>query len=121
MEVTLKKIMIKQFDNVMTSILDDFIKNMIVSDESLTEEQKTLFKDKVEVYKTKVKEGIKNDNKKKKREKGIRKPTRYNMYMAEKMAEFKKNESTLSNNEKFAKIASQWQDDKATWGLTKED
>jgi hypothetical protein len=114
MEATLKKVMIKQFELVSNSVLDSFL-NKITSNESINEATKKILEETVATYKTELKESIKNDNKKKKKEKGTRKPTKYNRYMAQKMAEFKEKGSELSNNEKFAKIAAQWKQDKDSW------
>jgi hypothetical protein len=114
MEATLKKIMIKQFELISNSILDSLL-NKIASDDTIIDTTKKTLEEVIINYKAELKESIKNDNKTKKREKGTRKPTKYNRYMAQKMAEFKESGSDLSNNEKFAKIASQWKQDKDSW------
>ncbi len=120
MEATLKKVMIKQFELISNSILDSLL-NKIMTNESINDSTKTILEETISNYKVELKESIKNDNKKKKKEKGIRKPTKYNRYMAQKMAEFKEKGSELSNNEKFAKIAAQWKQDKDSWVDTSEN
>ncbi len=114
MESVLKKGMIKQFEVISMSILNDFL-NKVKTDESIEEKYKELFVEKIQNYQVELKDSIKNDNKRKKKEKGTRKPTRYNKYMAKKMAELKESHPELSNNDKFAKIAAQWKVEKDTW------
>jgi hypothetical protein len=115
MDMTLlKKTMQKQFEMTYVAVLDNLLSN-VNSDETLTDETKKLFEDKVTNFKVELKEALKNDSKKKKREKGTRQPTRYNRYMKIKMAELKTSEPDLSNNDKFAKIASLWKQEKDTW------
>ncbi len=117
MDSALKKIVNKQLIETVSAVLDDFFKTKIETDtDSLSVEVKQKIKEIMDSYKTEVKEGVKGDNKKlKKTTKGTRTPTKYNRYMKQKMAELKANEPDLSNNEKFAKIAAQWKEDKDTW------
>ncbi len=119
MDSALKKVINKQLIETVSVVLDDFFKIMIDNTETdtLSVDVKQTIKDKIDLYKTEIKDGIKMDNKKQKKSttKGTRKPTKYNRYMAQKMAELKEKEPDLSNNDKFAKIAAQWKEDKDTW------
>ncbi len=113
----LRKTLNKQLGDIVGVTLDEFYKTKIDTDSSLSTEVKQSIKDMMDAYKSEMKDGIKNDNKKTKKSaaKGTRKPSRYNRYMAQKMAELKESEPDLSNNDKFAKIAAQWKLDKDTW------
>ncbi len=113
----LRKTLNKQLGDIVVVTLDEFYKTKIDTVSSLSTEVKQSIKDMMDAYKSELKDGIKTDNKKTKKSatKGTRKASRYNRYMAQKMAELKESHPELSNNDKFAKIAAQWKVDKDSW------
>jgi hypothetical protein len=116
MDSSLKKVFNKMQVEISATVADDLYKKL-ENVEKFSSEVKQTIKDIVDAYKAEIKEGVKTDNKKQKKTatKGTRKATKYNRYMKQQMAELKANEPELSNNEKFAKIAAQWKEDKDTW------
>jgi hypothetical protein len=113
---SVKKIMNKCTESLTVALMDDFKKMMITDDKTLDDNTKNVLGDKVDEYKNHIKESIKNNSKKtKSKAKGTRKSTPYNFYMKEKMAELKVSDATLSNNDKFKKIAAMWKNDKDTY------
>lgn len=113
---SLKKLVNKQFEALLVAVLDDFQKKMITEDTVLAEDVKLTLTEKVDQYKATLKDLIKNDNKKGKvsKTKGSRAPTAYNLYMKEKMLELKASSPDLTNNQKFAQVASMWAQHKLT-------
>ena len=112
---SLKKLVNKQFETLLVAVLDDFQKKMITDDTVLADDVKLTLTGKVDEYKNMLKEHIKNDNKKGKvsKTKGSRAPTAYNLFMKEKMLELKVSSPELTNNQKFAQVASMWAQHKA--------
>lgn len=110
----IRKVMIKQFDTVSNTVLDEFVA-VICNDTTVTDDVKEMIKTKLTEFKVALKDTIKTSSKKKNKTKGTRKPTVYNMFMKEKMLELKNSSPELSNNDKFSKIATMWKEQKDTY------
>lgn len=110
----------KTFDLITSSIVTE-IHNKLVSDGDFEDEVNMLITEKLDEYKKNIKASLKATKKKQKslenKDKPKRAPTKYNIYQKLQTAYYKENNPEIANNDRFARIAKEWKNVKATWEI----
>lgn len=124
--VSVATAMAKSAQTLSASIIDE-LRKKLVDEGEFDEEVKLLISIKLEEYKDNLKTSLKATKKKQKaadnkdKPKIKKPPTKYNQYQKIQTAYYKKNLPELENKLRFARIAAEWKDVKATWEPPSED